>query len=35
MMQDACGSFEAIVCQFVTSGKENAATRAINALALC
>ena len=26
---------EAVVCQFVTSGKEDAATRAINALALC
>jgi len=29
------GELEAIVCRFVTSGKEDAATRAINALALC
>ncbi|WBL80045.1 hypothetical protein I3J27_06340 [Bradyrhizobium xenonodulans] len=29
------GELEAIVCQFVTFGKEDAATRAINALALC
>ena len=29
------GELESIVCQFVTSGKEAAATRAVNALVLC
>jgi len=29
------GELESIVCQFVGSGKEDAATRAVNALALC
>lgn len=29
------GELESIVCQFVTSGTEEAAMRAVNALALC